>query len=414
LTARSNEVRLVGAHQDDPTFEEVALIDDAPDAVTQDRDRTTLRLAAMLRHCYDRETVTVNANVAPATHGESVAEIVGSGDAASANQRMVLKQSPLTSVSAPTATGRAATLQLRVNDLLWQEVPSLYERSRTEHVYQTSIDDAGRTTLIFGDGVEGARLPSGQDNLRASYRKGLGTAGNLDAGRLTNLLTRPLGVTGVNNPEPASGGDDPETLDRARENAPLTVLTLDRAVSVQDYEDFARGFAGIAKAHALWIPSGPGRGVFVTVAGIDGAAIGEGSDTYRNLVGALRRYGDPLLPLTVRSYARVPFRLKARIKVVADADPALVLGAVEAVLRQRFGFAARSFGQPVSIDEVVAVIHSDPGVVAVDVDRLYRGATPAIEPRLFAAVPVASRTAAPQPAELLMLAADPIELGVMP
>ena len=36
---------------------------------------------------------------------------------------------------------------------------------------------------------------------------------------------------------------------------------------------FALAFAGIAKAHALWIASGPARGVFLTVAGENGAPV---------------------------------------------------------------------------------------------------------------------------------------------
>ena len=156
---------------------------------------------------------------------------------------------------------------MRANDLAWEEVPSLYARGPAERVYEVKIDDDARATVLFGDGVEGARLPSGDHNLRATYRKSLGLAGNVAAGKITNLLSRPLGVTGASNPAPATGGEDPETIDKARSNAPVTVLTLDRAVSIRDYQDFARAFAGIAKAHALWIAAGPARGVFLTVAG---------------------------------------------------------------------------------------------------------------------------------------------------
>ena len=48
------------------------------------------------------------------------------------------------------------------------------------------------------------------------------------------------------------------------------MLTLGRIVSLEDYEDFARAFAGIEKALATWMWSGEKRGVFVTVAGAKG------------------------------------------------------------------------------------------------------------------------------------------------
>ena len=50
----------------------------------------------------------------------------------------------------------------------------------------------GKTTIEFGDGVTGARLPTGQDNVRAIYRKGIGLDGIVSAGQLTSLLTRRL------------------------------------------------------------------------------------------------------------------------------------------------------------------------------------------------------------------------------
>ena len=76
------------------------------------------------------------------------------------------------------------------------------------------------------------------------------------------LLTRPLGVKGAINPMDAEGAADREALDDARQNAPLTVLTLDRAVSLKDYEDFARAFSGIAKALATWTWDGDSAASF--------------------------------------------------------------------------------------------------------------------------------------------------------
>ena len=409
-------IELVPAEKDDEEVQEIVFIADLPGSVTQDRDRTTFVLAAPLAHCYDRETTQVNANVAHATHGETVSEILGSGDARIPNAAFPLRQSPLTFVSAATPSGRQSTLALRANDLLWQEVPSLYARGPTERIYETEIDDDGVTTVRFGDGQEGARPPSGDHNIRATYRKGLGLAGNVAGGKLTNLLSRPLGVTAATNPEAATGGEDKESQDKARDNAPLTVLTLDRAVSIRDYRDFARAFAGIAKAHALWIPSGPARGVFLTVAGEAGAPVPETSDTFGHLQELLHAYGDPLMPLRLVSYRDARFRLRIAVKVAADADSKIVLPAIEARLRAAFGFDARSFGQGVSVDEVAAVAQAVAGVEAVNVSELHRSdaPSPVFVPRLFAALPVASLTQLPLAAELLTLDKAPLVVDSMP
>lgn len=415
LMAQGHELRLAPARKDDPLVREIAHIADTGQAVLLERDLTQLKLDAALRHVYERASVRINGNVAPATHGETVEALLGNGDAGSAGQRFVLNQAPLTYVSAPTASGGASTLELRVADVLWTEAPTLYQASPGARVYQTRQDDDGLTTVEFGDGVEGARLPSGQSNVRARYRKGLGVAGNVAAGQLTTLLSRPLGVSEVVNPEPATGGEDGELLERARENAPLTVLTLDRAVSITDYASFARAFAGIDKAHALWIPAGPAQGVFLTIAGVDGAVVPPSGATFASLGAALRNHGDALVPLHLRNHLGVRFRVRLSVKVLASHETDPVLQALEAALRAHFSFARRQFGQTVSVDEVAAVAQAVAGVQAVHVTRLHRvGQAPGLLPRLFAALPVASLTGQPLPAELLTLADEPVELEVMP
>ncbi|MBK1702096.1 hypothetical protein CKO22_14605, partial [Thiococcus pfennigii] len=103
------------------------------------------------------------------------------------------------------------------------------------------------------------------------------------------------------------------------------------------------------------------------------------------------------------------------VKVDAAADPGLVLPALAARLTTAFGFAARAFGQGVSVDEVVAVAQAVGGVVAVHVAELQRSdvAAPIYAPRLFAEVP-SSGDRSPRPAELLTLDAATLALELLP
>jgi predicted phage baseplate assembly protein len=377
---------------------------------------TQLELTAELRHAYVRDTVTINANVARATHGETAQEVLGSGDAALGYQRFTLRQPPLTHVSAANASGTASTLQVRVNDLLWHEVPSLYGQGPEERIYVARLGDDGKTTVVFGDGRTGARLPSGAENVRAIYRKGIGRGGLVDPEQISVLLTRPLGVTAVINPLASLGADDAEILETVRDNAPLTVMTLERIVSLRDYEDFARAYAGITKARATWTWNGQRRGVFVTVAGPGGAGIEAGSDLYKNLLAAMRAAGDPYVPLRVQTYRPAFFRLAARIKVHPDHLAGQVVSATEQALRKCFAFTARQFGQPVALSEVIAVMQAVPGVTAVDVDKLHRfDAPPTLQPVLVAAAPQTGDKGTVAAAELLLLDPAPLhDLGVMP
>ncbi len=368
---------------------------------------TVLNLKEALLGTYVRSTVTICANVARATHGETVSEVVGSGDAARPYPQFTLRQAPLTYVSAATPTGRESTLALRVNDILWHEVPTLYGHGPRDRVFITRHSDDNKATIYAGDGRSGARFPSGVENIKATYRKGTGAAGLVDAGQLSLLMSRPLGVKAVTNPEPSTGAEDPETTADAKRNAPVTVRTLERVVSLQDYEDFARAFGGIGKALATWTWSGQARGVFLTVAGVAGAAVAADGTVAENLLTALRSAGDPYLGVRVASFQPAFFRLSARVSVDPDYLPARVLEAVESALEAAFSFDNRSFGQAVALSEVEAIMQGVDGVIAVLVDRFSRfgdSSTGAVADRLPAAAPRPGGDAATVvAAELLLL-----------
>lgn len=378
-------------------------------------DVTTLTLTKQLGHTYRRDGLLINANVAAATHGETKAETLGSGDASAAFQRFTLHETPLTYTSASDPSGRASTLRVRVNDVLWREVPTLYGRGPRERVYITRADDLGNTTVIFGDGRTGARLPTGIENVTAVYRKGIGTEGEVAAEQISLLVAPPLGVSRVVNPEAAAGAADPQTVAETRENAPLTVLTLDRIVSLRDHEDFARSFAGIGKALATWTWNGNARGVLITIAGSNGEEIADDAVLRTNLLAAIAKSGDPSVRVVVRSYRSVPFTVRGTFAVDPDYLVANVRAAIEAALGERFSFAARSFGQPVTLSEVVAAVQSVPGVVAVDIDSIHRveGGTAGLDP-LIANAPRPGDPPNTEGAELLTIDLNKLDLKVAP
>jgi hypothetical protein len=383
-----------------------------------DDTHSRLRLADGLASAFDRPSTLVHANVAAATHGESAEEILGDGDASRSFQSFTLKQTPVTHVSAKSETGSASTLEVRVDDLLWREVPTLYEAGPADLVYETRLGDDGKTTVQFGDGRKGARPGTGRNNIVAEYRKGIGVAGSVAANALTTAIDRPLGLREVFNPNAAGGGQDAETLAAVRSNAPVTTLTLGRVVSLRNYEDFARGFAGVAKARADWVWDGEARRIVVTVAGPDGEAIDPSSgDVFDNLSAALRSLGDPFVRITVKSYKAAYFRLKAGLHLDPAHLPDKVVAAVESTLRDAYGFEKRGFARLVAASEVIAAIHSVAGIVGVDLDLLYRttepGAAETLHGRLFAQPVTLAPDGTLVAAEILTLDPGPVELEVL-
>ncbi|MEO5627249.1 MAG: putative baseplate assembly protein [Dokdonella sp.] len=323
---------------------------------------TFVKLAQKLAYTYRRKTFTLYGNVVRATHGETRNEPLGGGNATRTFQSFTLKSPPLTHVAAATPSGVASTLQVRVNNLLWKASDDLANAAADARVYATRRDDSEATAIRFGDGVHGARLPSGPDNLAAAYRSGLGNAGNVRVGQITLATDKPLGVRGVLNPIRAAGGADPDTLEQARVNAPLAVTALDRLVSIQDYADFTRAFAGIGKAAAIGLHDGFKSVVHVTVAGIEDEPIDDTSDLFVNLVAALRAYGDPHLPVRVQVRRALSLMLRASVAIDPDYRWEDVQPRVRQALLDRFGFAARELGQPVFKSEILAAIESVQGV----------------------------------------------------
>jgi len=335
-----------------------------------DRTHTVLGLSSKLAYTYRRDTVVVSGNVARATHGESVSETLGSGDGARGYQSFTLKQPPLTYIAAATPSGAQDTLQVRVNDVLWPEADSLAILQSGERGYATAQSDDGRTTVSFGDRLHGARLPTGVENVRAAYRMGIGSGGNVAAEQISLLTSRPQGLKAVLNPVAATGGADPETADQARANAPTTTLALDRLVSVQDYADYARTFAGIAKADAVRLPDRGRTVVHLTIAGAADAAIDPTSDLYLALLGSLRAYGDPFVPLQVAVRDLLLVVMGARVAVGPEYEWASVEPRVRALLLDRFGFERRRLAQDLPASELIAAIRGVEGVAAVDLDAL--------------------------------------------
>jgi hypothetical protein len=369
-------------------------------------------LKSALANVYLRHTVEINANVALATHGETKSEILGSGNAAQVFQKFKLKQKPLTHIpSTATASGYETTLEIRVNDIKWKESPTLFGKLPNDRTFVRRAEDDGTTYVQFGDGITGTRLPTGGENIRAKYRVGIGLEGEVRAGQLSLLMTPQLGIKSVVNPLPATGADEPEAIENIRSNAPLTVLTLDRIVSVLDYENFANAYAGIGKARADLMWKGEDRIVHLTVASASEGAI---DDSLKGrLSNAIDNARHENFRVVINPFDPLLFDVIAKVKIHEDYLEDKVKASVKDKLLASFNFNSRSFGQNVTPSEVLAAIQSVAGVVAVDLDQI-GGQNPFSTPHF--ALP--SRKAkwaggAILPAQLLLVDPESIVINIM-
>ncbi len=193
-------------------------------------------------------------------------------------------------------------------------------------------------------------------------------AGRVRAATLTSALDRPPGLRDVVNPLAATGGADPEAIDGARENAPTTVRTFGRAVSLTDVADLIRASGEVAKAQSVELWDGLDRAIHVTVAG-QAAGVFADADL-RRLGAALQAARDPGSRVLLDNFRPLAIVLRATVAVDDRHVRADVLAAVRAALRDALSFDRALLGTPLHLSDVYRVIQDVAGVLSSDVDEL--------------------------------------------
>jgi len=115
--------------------------------------------------------------------------------------------------------------------------------------------DAADGTVTFGDGIHG-RLPLPGEAIRClSYRHGGGVRGNVGAGRIKTVRAGSAAALALkaDNPLPAEGGADAESVQQAATRIPRVLRHNDRAVAAEDFVDLALATPGapVGRAHVL-------------------------------------------------------------------------------------------------------------------------------------------------------------------
>jgi hypothetical protein len=130
------------------------------------------------------------------------------------------------------------------------------------------VVDHAQGLLLFGDAKNGKVPPAGALIMARQYRTGGGSAGNVDARKISQLLAPAGGIEESFNPLPASGGADGESAKQYEARAPQTLRHRGRALLPEDYETFAREASpavGFARAIPARDPGGRKAPGWVTV-----------------------------------------------------------------------------------------------------------------------------------------------------
>jgi hypothetical protein len=311
-------------------------------------------------------TIDVLFDLLTLSRGKTIAnEVLGSGNAAVAGQDFVLQKSPVTYFIDPASLsgdGFSSTVQVWVNQLRWTEVRSFFRQPSDATVFVTGEDEQGNTHVTFGDGINGARVPTGVNNVVATYRTGSGAAAP-SPGTLTNILQPQPGLKSLLNPMAPTGGADPDPPSRVRTLAPRSVLTFGRAISLDDYQVIAAGTPGVIQAAAEYRfdPLAQRPGVTVWVSGDAGAVA--------SVHAAIAAEADPNRPVTVLMATGLDTMISLTYVRNARYLDEIVNGALHAALLDPdsglFGINTVGIGEAFYDSQIYAACLTVPGIVAV-------------------------------------------------
>lgn len=167
--------------------------------------------------------------------GQRVEDKLGTTDSGSAGQTFDLPREPFMSLVGLTVDGEA-----------WTRVSTLLTAASFDKVFTLREQPDGAWRVTFGDGTNG-RIPGASVQVVATYRIGGDVTGNAGADAITRDRSGNSKVSAVTNPRAATGwvaaeGSDEASLEVARQQAPASLRTLNRAVTPEDCEALALEF----------------------------------------------------------------------------------------------------------------------------------------------------------------------------
>jgi hypothetical protein len=236
-------------------------------------DRTLLRWIKLDRKINyaefsnEKPVTWVYGNLVDATQGKTEKEtVLGNGDHRQKFQTFKIPKKPLTYFNTDNATPpEIPELKIYVNDLLWKRVASFYNHKAKEQIYVVREDGDQNSWVQFGDGKTGSLLPSGINNVKALYRSGTGAYGPIKEDTKAQAGGKLERLDKIYLPGLVSGGTDPENMDNARTAAPGKIQSLNRLVSIKDFETETLSLAGVSKALATWDLIDQVPGIILTV-----------------------------------------------------------------------------------------------------------------------------------------------------
>jgi len=270
---------------------------------------------------------------------------------------------------------------------IWTSQQDLFSSNKfkTDFVVETESD--GSAVLRFGDDVHGLNPQTSVGEVPelfyGFYRVGNGVEGNVGAESIKRVISPNNAfenILGIRNPLPAKGGANPESVAMVRQNASEFAKINERAITDADYADILKRKCGevqSAVAKTRW--TGSWYTVYVMVDRFGRKPVDEAFKI--KVQNILNRYRLSGYDIEVRGPQYVPLTVEFTVNV----SPVSFCEDVERTLLGIFSNRILSnglkgffhpdnftFGQPLLLRDLLAVIAKVDGVVSFSVTKFRR------------------------------------------
>jgi len=262
------------------------------------------------------------------------------------------------------------SLLLKLNNEIWERRDTLGRSNPLDKHYIVEMSESKQAFIKFGDNINGA-IPLGNQDMRGDFYTTTGEAGNINANTLNTFnfnFSNHINASGitVTNELDAAGGTDYEDIERIRRSAPLSLRTLDRAVTKQDFIDIGKLSPGVDKVD-LSYNCGEKARLYISPngGGIAQTALLESTHEYlkerrvlniRHLVLAAGQSN-----VYIKITATAKFRRDA-IKAKEDIINALLLA---------YSYDNSDINKPIRASDIIALVDNLEKIDYLSLDKLY-------------------------------------------
>jgi predicted phage baseplate assembly protein len=273
----------------------------------------------------------------------------------------------------------------------WTLVDSLVEWGPYDTVFTTQLNTDGSTSIVFGDGVNGA-IPTSNQLVSASYKTSTGAAGNITAGQIAEVSFIPGNIDPnaatalrVTNATPATGGANADDNTQIRTKLKKSISARRRAVTLSDYEALSllvpqvgrtKALAGTASSITLYVQPQNDGSVSPGVNPDDGSP----TASMVQLQGEVSDYFSDKAPINTTVTVLPPTYIDLDLVVTVEVNRAYKRNAVRQAITSilldpvagLFAYNSYSFGETVALSHVLVALNSLPGIASVTVATLAR------------------------------------------